>query len=218
MESCRLRLRFRSRLATRKIFLVGAMIGALHGCATKAPPRVVAVARPAAPPREAPARLAVLPSDRLLYPEIAIALDQQLDRAHVAGTEPMSKANVSMEVAQLALECVSASDDCYTQVGRFLQVDRLLWGQIVRDPQTNGVTVSVVLLDVGRGAALSRTEETFPKSEIAIQGLRGLVDKATGAPSPSTPATPATAGKPALPVTPAAPAAAATLSQKERTP
>ena len=201
------------------------MLGALHGCATKAPPRVVAVARPAAP-RAAPARLAVLPSDRLLYPEIAIALDQQLESARVAGTEPMSRANVSMEVAQLALECVSASDDCYTQVGRFLQVDRLLWGQIVRDPQGTGVTVSVVLLDVGRGAALSRSEETFPRSEIAIQGLRGLVDRATGAPpSPSSPSSPSSplspsplpsSGKPALPAAHAP--APATLSQKERTP
>ena len=177
----------RSGLATRRIALIGALIGALGGCATKAPPKIVTPARPSARPTPS-ARLAVLPSDRLLFPELATALDDQLDRARVTGAGPSVRANVSMEVAQLSLECVSPSDDCYSQVGKFLQVDRLLWGQIARDSPSAGVTVSVVLLDVGRGAVVARAAETFARSEAAIQGVRALVDKATAAPSAATPA------------------------------
>jgi hypothetical protein len=190
-------------LARRKISLLGALLGALLGCATKAPPRVAAPTR--APPSGGVARLAVLPSDSLLFSDIAVALDQQLARARVSGVGPMVRANVSMEVAQLSLECVSATDECYTQVGKFLQVDRLLWGQIARDSQTTGVKVTIVLLDVGRGAQLGRAEESFPKNDVAIGGLRRLVDQATATPSKSPGST-------------ASPTASGALSQREHAP
>jgi hypothetical protein len=132
-------------------------------------------------------RLAVLPSDPLLFADIASALDEQLGRARVAGAATTVRAKLSMEVAQLALECVSPTDDCYAQVGRFLQVDRLLWGKISRDGATAGVKVTIVLLDVGRSAQVGRAEESFPKSEAAIEGLRKLVERAAGAPSSSAP-------------------------------
>jgi hypothetical protein len=189
-------------LARRKISLLGALFGVLLGCATKAPPRVATSARTSLP--GGVARLAVLPSDSLLFADIAVALDEQLARARVSGVGPMVRAKVSMEVAQLALECVSATDECYTQVGKFLQVDRLLWGQIARDPQTSGVKVTIVLLDVGRGTSLARAEQSFPKNDVAIGGLRRLVDQVTAAPGSTT-------------ATPAATASAA-LSQREHTP
>ena len=125
-------------------------------------------------------RLAVLPSDPLLFADVAHALDRQLAQARPSGVAPTVRANVSMEVAQLTLECVSPTDDCYTQVGRFLGVDRLLWGSIARDPLSPGVRVTVVLLDVKRGAAVARAEESFAQSDAAIGGLRKLVDRATG--------------------------------------
>ena len=188
-------------LAKRKILLLGALMGALYGCATKAPPRP-AVARPAAgAPSGAAVRLAVLPSDPLLFADIASALDEQLGRAQVAGARTMVRAKISMEVAQLALECVSPTDDCYAQVGRYLQVDRLLWGKISRDGANAGVKVTVVLLDVGRAAQVGRAEESFPKSTDAIEGLRKLVERAAGAP-----------------MTVSAPAPSGALSQRERAP
>ena len=180
--------RSRDLLGDAKNILAGAVIGALYGCATQAPPKVVAPARTPTAHMTLP-RLAVLPSDRLLYPELATALDDQLGRARVAGVGPTVKASISMEVAQLSLECVSATDDCYSQVGRFLQVDRLLWGQIARASPGAGVTVSVILLDVGRGAVVARAAETFAKSEAAIQGVRALVDRATAAARSPRPAT-----------------------------
>jgi hypothetical protein len=163
------------------------LVGALEGCATKAPPRTIVPRSTAA--TGAPVKLAVLPSDSLLYADIALALDRQLAGARPRGVGPTVHANVSMEVAQLTLECVSATDDCYTQVGRFLQVDRLLWGSIARDPRSTGVRVTVVLLDVRRGAAVARAEEIFAESDAAIGGLRKLVDRATGTPDARAQAT-----------------------------
>ena len=133
-------------------------------------------------------RLAVMPADSLLYADVATALDEQLGHARVAGARTAIRAKISMEVAQLALECVSPTDECYSQVGRYLQVDRLLWGQIARDAPGSGVKVTVVLLDVARGTQVGRAEEVFPKSELAIGGLRRLVDRAAAPPVAVRPA------------------------------
>jgi hypothetical protein len=163
----------------------GVVLGALASCAATPPP---VASGPRAQAIAAPVRLAVLPPDQLLDSDLAAALDERLSRAQVIGAGQMVRARVSMEVAQLSLECVSASDNCYTQVGRFLQVDRLLWGQIARDPTTAGLRVTVVLLDVGRGAPVGRAEGTFPQREAAIEGLQKLVDQATrvgGGPAPT---------------------------------
>ena len=166
-------------MVRRKLLLLGLLVGALHGCATKAPPRPI-VPRERAAASNTPVKLAVLPSDSLLFADVASALDRQLAEARPSGVGPMVRGKVSMEVAQLTLECVAPTDECYTQVGRFLQVDRLLWGSIARDPQSAGLRVTVVLLDVRRGAAVARAEEIFAKSDAAIGGLRKLVDLATG--------------------------------------
>jgi hypothetical protein len=165
-------------VARRKILLLGLLLGALQACATKPAPRAAAPRRSSVP--GAPVKLAVLPSDPLLFADVATALDRQLAQARPSGVGPMVRAKVSMEVAQLTLECVSPTDECYAQVGRFLQVDRLLWGSIARGPQAAGVRVTVVLLDVARGAPIARAEATFPASEDAIGGLQKLVDQATG--------------------------------------
>ena len=117
-------------LARPKILLLGALFGALHGCATKAPPKTGALNRDAS--SNSSVRLAVMRADSLLIADVATALDEQLGHARVAGARTAIRANVSMEVAQLALECVSPTDECYSQVGRFLQVDRLLWRRISR--------------------------------------------------------------------------------------
>jgi hypothetical protein len=171
-------------LVRRKLILLGLLVGALQGCATSAPPR--AIVPPQSSAMRAPVKLAVLPSDSLLFADIASALDRQLASARLAGIASTVRANVSMEVAQLSLECVSPTDACYAQVGRFLQVDRLLWGSIARDPSSTGVRVTVVLLDVRRGAAVARAEETFAQNDAAIGGLRKLVDRATGTPGART--------------------------------
>jgi hypothetical protein len=193
-------------VARRKILLLGLLLGALQACATKSAPRAAAPRRSSA--TVAPVRLAVLPSDPLLFADVATALDRHLAQARPSGVGPMVRGKVSMEVAQLTLECVSPTDECYAQVGRFLQVDRLLWGSIARGPQAAGVRVTVVFLDVARGAPIARAEATFPASEDAIGGLQKLVDQATsgaggaGAPIKAKPASPSPSSSPSSPYAP----------------
>jgi len=156
----------------RLLFWAPALI-ALLGCASKPPPHVEAP-RPPPPP---PVKMAVLPPDTLIFADVASALGDRLARVQVGGATPAVMAKVSMEVAQLSLECVSATDECFAKVGRFLQVDRLLWGQIERDKES-GVKVTVAFLDVGRGAVVGRAEGTFAEPAAAIPGLQKLIDDA----------------------------------------
>ena len=208
-------------LATRKILLLGLLVGAFPACATKAMPRASAPRRATA--ASSSVTLAVLPSDPLLFADVASALDRQLAQARPSGVGPMVRGKVSMEVAQLTLECVSPTDECYAQVGRFLQVDRLLWGSIARGPQAAGVRVTVVLLDVTRGAPIARAEATFPASEAAIGGLQKLVDQAmSGADNAAAPIrAKAVSPPPSSPPSsspPSSPSAYAPMSQLEREP
>jgi len=191
--------------------LLGLLVGALQACATKAPPRATAPRRSIA--SGAPVRLAVLPSDPLLFADVATALDHQLAQARLSGVGPTVRAKVSMEVAQLTLECVSQTDACFTQVGRFLQVDRLLWGSIARGAQPSGVKITVVLLDVGKGTPVARAEATYPQSDAAIVGLRQLVDQATGTQEGSATGKAAAAPAPSGTAAPSPP-----ISQSERQP
>jgi hypothetical protein len=193
---------------TRRAIVSAAAIGiALQACATKAPPRL---AQPQRAGAAGHARLAVLPPDPFLFPDVALALGDRLARAQVGGSGPAVSAQVSMEVAQLSLECVSPTDVCYTQVGRFLQADQLLWGQVSRSVELpDGVKVTVVLLDVDRGLSLAHAERTFAEREAAIRGLGELVDRAThlpGAPPPMGGPSRAPSPPPASPARTAPPA------------
>jgi len=162
-------------LTTPRTFFGASLLFALLGCAEKPlPPVYHPPPSVAAPP--AAIKVAVLPPDMLLFSDVASALSDRLAHAQVGGAEPAVMAKVSMEVAQIALECVSATDDCFAKVGRFLQVDRLLWGQIERDSET-GLKVSVALLDVGRSAMVGRAQRAFAGESAAIMGLQGLVDE-----------------------------------------
>jgi hypothetical protein len=166
----------------------------LGACASSAPPPIepaVTVNAPRSAPR---VRVGVLPPDALPFAEVAAALGRGLEGALSAadgkrarGSEVVA-AKVSMEVAQLSLECVSPTNDCYAAVGRFLQVDRLLWGQAVRDGDTSSVKVTVIHLDVGRRTPLGRAERTFTDPAAAVEGLQAVVDQAM-APLPASPGT-----------------------------
>src|SRR5262252_10345128 len=63
---------FEDCLARPKILLLGALFGALHGCATKAPPKGGALHRNGS--SDLSVRVAVMPADSLLYADVARAL------------------------------------------------------------------------------------------------------------------------------------------------
>jgi hypothetical protein len=164
----------------RTIFAVSIAF-ALLGCGAERPLPPVYHAPPSGASSAAMIKVAVLPPDMLLFSDVASALSERLAHVQVGGAEPAMMAKVSMQVAQISLECVSATDDCFAKVGRFLQVDRLLWGEIERDKE-EGLKVSVAFLDVGRSAMVGHAQRAFAGESAAIMGLQGLVDEVLRAP------------------------------------
>jgi hypothetical protein len=137
-------------------------------CASSEKPAPATVAK-AAPP---PARLAWMPLDGFDAPVVARALNDELSRVKLAGASPGVKAAVSMEVAQLAIECIEATPACYRAVGHSLGADRLMWAQI--DPADEKIRVTVVLFDVGAGTE-TRKVGMFDGEQAARAGVSDLV-------------------------------------------
>lgn len=164
-----------------------AIVAALAtGCAA-APPaihptRSSLVVRPTPPPPKA-LKLAVLPVERLTLPRVAAAMNERLAKAAADGDGEATTAPISMEMALLQVECAQPSDECYGRIGRRLDVDRLLWGEIEqgsrarkrKDPPT---TVRIVLYDVERAVVLGRAEETF-SGDVPGEALDDMLSRAT---------------------------------------
>jgi hypothetical protein len=89
---------------------------------------------------------------------------------------------VSMEMAQLAIECIERTPRCYRAVGRSVGADRLLWVDLVRGARRDvGVTLRVSLFDVAGGAVLTQEARAFPSAKAAGAGAAAFVDAAFGA-------------------------------------
>jgi hypothetical protein len=161
-------------------FLIGvvAAVTVTLGCATPKPvvrrappppPRVVAPAPP--PPKKI--KLAVLAVEKLLLPKVAEALNDRLRAAAVAGVSETTSATISMEVAAMQLDCTQPTAQCYTQVARHFEADRLLWAEIERARSKRRhapVTIRIVLYDVEQGAVIGRSERTFPGASPVPDG------------------------------------------------
>jgi hypothetical protein len=131
-----------------------------------------------------PVRLAWLPVEGFADAQIAAALNQQLEMVRLADVDRHQRAPVSMEVAQLSIECIEPAPRCYIAVGKQLQVDRLLWAELAR-PNKRGpaLKATVVLFDVARGLEVRRTERDFAGPEAARAGFAGLVNETVAAAS-----------------------------------
>lgn len=159
---------------------VSLLLLCLGACASKPPP-VKAVKKPEQPP----ARLAWMPLDPFDMPAVAKALNENLSRARPAGTIGSTKAAVSMEVAQLAIECIQPTPACYTAVGRSLNADRLMWAELDPSASDEKIKITVVMFDVRAGTA-SRRAGTYDGVEAARAGAADLVAHASG-PGSATP-------------------------------
>jgi hypothetical protein len=148
-----------------------------------APPPPPATARKPAP---APQRLAWLPLDGLDAPAVAQAVNERMSTVKPTGTSTSVKAAVSMEVAQLAIECIKPTTECYGAVGRSLGADRLMWAELEPSSDDDKVRLSVLMFDVQAGTAPRRVEETFAGMQAARSGAAGLVERAAG-PGSKTP-------------------------------
>ena len=147
---------------------------------TPATPRAAA---PAAPPK----KLAWLPVDMLDAPDVARTINDHLGRVKIAGAGDSVKAAVSLETAQLAIECTEQTPTCYRAVGKSLGVDKMLWGELRRGPTPKkSISVTLALFDVRAGTPPKRVEKTFDDPQAANAGVAALVEHAF-APGSDTP-------------------------------
>jgi hypothetical protein len=158
-----------------RVRLAGALLLVYLGaCASSEPPPVEAVRKPAPPPQ----RLAWMPLDPLAAPGVAQVVNERMSKIKPAGTSAPVKAAVSMEVAQLAIECIQPTPACYTAVGRSLNADRLMWAEVEPDDDDDKLRLTVVLFDVRAGTAPKRVGGTFADAQAALAGAADLVDRA----------------------------------------
>ena len=149
-------------------------------CASAPPPPPPVVEKPPEPPvrmQRPPTRLAWMPLDGS-DTAVARALNDEMSRAKPAGTVTSTKAGVSMEVAQLALECIQPTPECYAAVARSLNADRLMWAQVF--PADQKIRVTVSLFDAGAGTTLKKTR-TYDGVQAASDGVATLVEHAAAA-------------------------------------
>lgn len=132
----------------------------------------------AAPPAGKPA-LAVLPAESDAFPKAAKAATEYLGRARVRGFDEPQLSKVSMEVAQLSIECVEATVSCYSAVGKELKVNQLLFAQIENGPRPKSLRVTVTLFDVDAAAAKRSVVKVFDDEDDASYGMRDVVEEAT---------------------------------------
>jgi hypothetical protein len=149
-------------------------------CATAAPPPPP----PPAPPATvvevthsvAAVKLIWLPAEAPGQRALADAVNRQLEAARLPGVTAHQRGAVSMDVAQLSLDCSEPTDECYRAVGRHLQANRLMWVRIAGGSRRKkAVTVTLFLFDVDRGAMASTRQRAFPGAEAARTGLEDLL-------------------------------------------
>jgi hypothetical protein len=162
------------KVRRRLLWPLAALLAA--ACARPLPPP----ARPAVvrrPPPPAPVRLAWMPLEPRASPEIATVINEHLAGVAVAGVTERFQAPVSMEMAQLAIECIEAKPECFVAVGRKMGADKLLWAEIARVARPSGsVTLRVRLFDVAGGTVVQEGARTFPNVKAAHDGAAALVD------------------------------------------
>jgi hypothetical protein len=171
-----------------------ALIAALvAGCATASPSPSSPTpstggqpkARPqATQPAPAPAgkqlKLAILPVESDVFPRVAAGLNAHLHDIQVRGIDDYFLSKVTLEVVQLSIECVDATNACYTAVGKSLSAQRLLLAQIAPNGprRSKSVKVTITLFDVDGGTPLRTAEQVYKTESEAVGGVEALVQQA----------------------------------------
>jgi hypothetical protein len=178
--------------------LAALVLPALAGACATAPNPVPPPAAPTPPAAAAisalesttPVRLAWLPVDTLVHARLGAALNTRLEATTLPGITSRNKGAVSMETAQLSLDCSQPTPECRAAVGRHLGANRLLWAELKPGSRKRAVTVALFLFDVDGGAMVAQAERMFPTQQAALAGLDALVAQltlpATGANPPTS--------------------------------
>ena len=145
-----------------------------------APPPPVAAAPAPPPPKKM--KMAVLPVEKLILPKVAAALNERLVKASVGGVSETTTATISMDVARMQLDCAQATNECYRQIAKHFEADRLLWAEIERAARAKKkkgapTTIRIVLFDVERAAVVGRAEQTFT-GNVSNEALDQMLSRA----------------------------------------
>jgi hypothetical protein len=177
-------------LPSRPYIWLAAAACLASACATTEPQTIVALPTPPST-ATAPAivRLAWLPVEPRASATLAGLLNGRLARVAVDGVTDTVQAPVSLEMAQLAIECIERTPACYSAVGRSLGADRLLWAEVERGPR-GALTVRVSLFDVVGAALVRKVEHAYPNGAAARAGVAALVDGGFPARAPARSASP----------------------------
>ena len=155
----------------------GALIGAaISACAHPQPAAPTADTLP--PPPEKTVKLVVLPAESAAFPQAAKATNDSLLHAQIDGSGAVQVSKVSLEVAQLAIECVEPSVSCYAAVGRSLAAKDLLFAQIAAVKRAQ-LKVTITLFDVDAKLPRTKAEKVFASENEATAGIAELVAKVT---------------------------------------
>ncbi len=161
---------------------MNALLAALTvaGCASSPQPK-----KSERVPEEAPARrrvkLAVLPVESDAYPRLARGINGLFHEIQVAGVDDYFLSKVTLEVAQLAIECVDVTNECWSAVGKSLTSDRLLLASISHGGKRRHdrtVTLSVTYFDVASAQPLHVVNKSFKNEDEALRGMKDVIDNA----------------------------------------
>jgi hypothetical protein len=176
---------------------------ALCSLAACAEQRPVVHARFTPPARHdaARVRLAMIPVESDTFPSVAAALNDALRAVRLRAVDDYFVSKVGLEVVQLSIECVEATDACYTAVGRSLNANVILLARLTapgvapRPPaggRHNGnpappsaepprnVQVTLTVFNVDTGTALSVGTRTWRSADDAVAGVADLVAETVG--------------------------------------
>jgi hypothetical protein len=128
----------------------------------------------------------VIPAESDVFPAAARAVSEQLAQAKVAGVDETRLSKVSLEVVQLAIECVEPTGTCYQAIGRSLAANELLFARIIdgapgakKRAGKRPLKVSVTLFDVDAKSAARTAEREFASEADATAGAAALVEEVT---------------------------------------
>ncbi|HTA18608.1 MAG TPA: hypothetical protein VK989_04915 [Polyangia bacterium] len=166
--------------------VIGAFAAIAAGCATTEPQTIVPLPPPATTNAAAQAtRLAWLPFEPGAGRDLTRATNERLAHVVVDAATETTQAPVSMETAQLAIECIEHTPACWSAVGHSLGADLLLWAELERPTRGASVTLRVALFDVGAGALVKNATRPFPNAKAARAGAVSLIDSTFGVPTAS---------------------------------
>jgi hypothetical protein len=102
-----------------------------------------------------------------------------LASAPIGGIDEARVSKVSLDVVQLAIECVDPTDACYQAIGRSMSANRLLFARIEAGAPRTQLKITVTLYDVDAKAARRTAQKLFASEDLAVAGAAALVAEAT---------------------------------------